>query len=258
MVLFELDEAANKIREKVDGDANIIVGSTLDPDMEGRMRVSVVATGIDAQVGVAETPVPRRSMAAPLAPAPTEEIIEKAPTPAAAATVAEPEERTLFEDLDAPAEAPAAFVPRQDREPAPLAAEDDLPPPAYQPRPAAPQPAPVAQESDAGNFVARRRSGAPGTPSPEALARLQAAVNRVPKSEPAQPAAPRPAPAAEAEKPRFGINSLINRMTGAQSEQAAQRPARMQPQVTALHDETEEADDHEKIEIPAFLRRQAN
>jgi cell division protein FtsZ len=48
MTLFELDEAANKIREMVDEDANIIVGSTLDTDMGGRMRVSVVATGIDA------------------------------------------------------------------------------------------------------------------------------------------------------------------------------------------------------------------
>jgi cell division protein FtsZ len=49
MTLFELDEAANKIREMVDEDANIIVGSTLDPDMGGKMRVSVVATGIDAR-----------------------------------------------------------------------------------------------------------------------------------------------------------------------------------------------------------------
>ncbi len=48
MTLFELDEAANVIRDKVDADANIIVGSTLDPDMDGTIRVSVVATGIDA------------------------------------------------------------------------------------------------------------------------------------------------------------------------------------------------------------------
>ena len=258
LTLFELDEAANKIREKVDGNANIIVGSTLDPDMEGRMRVSVVATGIDAQVGVAETPVPRRSMAAPLAPAPAEEIIEKAPAPAAA-TMAQPEERTLFEDLDAPVEAPAAFTPRRDPEPTPVAARDDLPPPAYQPRPAAPQPTAAAPEGDAGSFVAPRRTGAPGTPSPEALARLQAAVNRVPKAEPAAQPQPRAAAApAEQEKSRFGINSLINRMTGAQADHGGQRPARMQPQVTSLHEESEVADDQEKIEIPAFLRRQAN
>ena len=47
LTLFELDEAANRIRDEVDQDANIIVGSTLDPAMDGTMRVSVVATGID-------------------------------------------------------------------------------------------------------------------------------------------------------------------------------------------------------------------
>ena len=48
MTLFEVDEAANRIRDEVDPDANIIFGSTFDPAMEGLMRVSVVATGIDA------------------------------------------------------------------------------------------------------------------------------------------------------------------------------------------------------------------
>ncbi len=48
MTLFEVDEAANRIREEVDPDANIIFGSTFEEKMDGRMRVSVVATGIDA------------------------------------------------------------------------------------------------------------------------------------------------------------------------------------------------------------------
>ncbi|MFC4272858.1 cell division protein FtsZ [Sneathiella chungangensis] len=48
LTLYELDEAANRIRSEVDPEANIIVGSTFDTEMEGRMRVSVVATGIDA------------------------------------------------------------------------------------------------------------------------------------------------------------------------------------------------------------------
>jgi len=48
LTLYELDEAANRIRNEVDPDANIIVGSTFNPDMDGTMRVSVVATGIDA------------------------------------------------------------------------------------------------------------------------------------------------------------------------------------------------------------------
>ncbi|MFO8125284.1 cell division protein FtsZ [Yoonia sp.] len=252
LTLFELDEAANKIREKVDGDANIIVGSTLDPGMEGRMRVSVVATGIDALAKRSETPVPRRSMAAPLAPAAevvavVEEAHEEVP-----AAVAEPapqpvaQERTLFENLDAPAKPAVAYQPAPQH-----TAADDLPPPAYTPRAE-----PALTEAD--NFVAPRAS-APGTPSPEALARLQAAVNRAPnRNAPQQQPAAGPSAHLEADKPRFGINSLINRMTGAQAEAGPQQQARTQPQVTAIHQEAEQNDDQEKIEIPAFLRRQAN
>ena len=48
MTLFEVDEAANRVRDEVDPDANIIFGSTFDSSLEGTMRVSVVATGIDA------------------------------------------------------------------------------------------------------------------------------------------------------------------------------------------------------------------
>ncbi len=50
MTLFEVDEAANRIRDEVDPDANIIFGSTFDSSMNGRMRVSVVATGIEAEM----------------------------------------------------------------------------------------------------------------------------------------------------------------------------------------------------------------
>ena len=49
MTLFEVDEAANRIRAEVDPEANIIVGSTFNQDLEGCVRVSVVATGIDAE-----------------------------------------------------------------------------------------------------------------------------------------------------------------------------------------------------------------
>src|SRR4029077_7257435 len=48
LMLFEVDEAVNRIRAEVDNDANILFGSALSEDMEGRVRVSVVATGIDA------------------------------------------------------------------------------------------------------------------------------------------------------------------------------------------------------------------
>ena len=49
MTLYEVDEAANRIRDEVDPEAHIIFGSTFDEGLEGRIRVSCVATGIDAQ-----------------------------------------------------------------------------------------------------------------------------------------------------------------------------------------------------------------
>ena len=49
LTLYEVDEAANRIRSEVDPDANIIVGSTLDTSLDGRMRVSVVATAIEVE-----------------------------------------------------------------------------------------------------------------------------------------------------------------------------------------------------------------
>jgi cell division protein FtsZ len=145
-------------------------------------------------------------------------------------------------------------------------AEDDLPPPAYRPQAPAPaQPmaaaarprAPGVDESAAG-FVAPRPRPA-GTPSPEALARLQAAVSR----NPGRAAAPAPAPASEApraaERPRFGIGSLINRMAGHAAEPAPDRnAARSQPPVTSYDDDADLTPEQQRIEIPAFLRRQAN
>ncbi len=49
MTLFEADEAANRIRDEVDPDANIIFGATFDESLEGVMRVSIVATGIEKE-----------------------------------------------------------------------------------------------------------------------------------------------------------------------------------------------------------------
>lgn len=51
MTLFEVDEAATRIREEVDTEANIILGATFDEGLEGTIRVSVVATGIEAEAG---------------------------------------------------------------------------------------------------------------------------------------------------------------------------------------------------------------
>ncbi len=60
MTLYEVDQAANRIREEVDPDANIIFGSTFNPEIEGSIRVSVVATGIEA----ATATLPRTASAA--------------------------------------------------------------------------------------------------------------------------------------------------------------------------------------------------
>ncbi|WP_224823326.1 cell division protein FtsZ [Cognatishimia sp. MH4019] len=267
LTLFELDEAANRIREEVDPDANIIVGSTLDTGMEGTMRVSVVATGIDATESNAETPLPRRSLAEPLKPVEdaaedVAEAVEETPAfaPAAAAapaaaTATMPEPSLLDRmEPEQPQAAPAqpVFEPRFEARAEPEAT-DDLPPPAYQPQPAAAE----VETPEAAAFVAPK-APQPGAPSPQAMARLQAAVQKVPTQ---QAAAPAPQPQAEADKPRFGINSLINRMTGhgtEGAERAAPAPMRQQPPVQSYDDEPEADPEQERIEIPAFLRRQAN
>ncbi|MEL6884950.1 MAG: cell division protein FtsZ [Pseudomonadota bacterium] len=268
LTLFELDEAANRIREEVDPDANIIVGSTLDTAMEGNMRVSVVATGIDATDVQTEIPVPRRSMAAPLAPTPIAEQAAPAaaapesapmPEPAAAPAAAAAEEPSLFQGLDVQQAAAEDMAEDIFVDETPVAAEDDLPPPAYQPQVAAFEPS-ADHDAPAEEFVAPR-APAPGTPSPEALARLRAATQKAAPQQAAAASAPTD-PAAD--KPRFGINSLINRMTGSAAEGAS--PERQQPPVQAraaapapAAQPADAADpDQERIEIPAFLRRQAN
>jgi cell division protein FtsZ len=59
MTLFEVDQAANRIREEVDEDANIIFGAATDDNLEGRIRVSVVATGIDSALPQQQEERPR-------------------------------------------------------------------------------------------------------------------------------------------------------------------------------------------------------
>ena len=270
LTLFELDEAAEAIRTKVDPDANIIVGSTLDTTMEGRLRVSVVATGIEARVQDEPTPT-RRPLAQPLTQAAPQVEERATPTPPPIAQRPAPQppvHRAMFEQ------------PQEDVAQEP----DDLPPPAYrtqpaaaQPQAAAPAPQPRVQRAmpqvsdDASSFVAprgRAPSGQPGSPSPETMARLAAAVSKAPprgsavsQQRPAAPAQQAPRQAAPAEqRPRFGIGSLINRMAG-HAEQPEPRPQpqpqRNQQQV-AYEEDQEQSPEQERIEIPAFLRRQAN
>ena len=228
LTLFELDEAANRIREEVDPDANIIVGSTLDTEMNGMMRVSVVATGIDASDNASYAPTPRRET---VAVAPVVEEVEE---------VAE-QEPSLF---DAPEEEAAVMAPASAFEPR---QEDDIPAPAYQA---------ASAEPEVDSYVAPR---APEQgPSDEALARLRAAVQRSPEEQNEVEVEEEPS---ESERPRFGIGSLINRMSGTEDRGTAAR--RQQPQVQSQQTREPEAEmerdpDQERIEVPAFLRRQAN
>ena len=60
MTLFEVDEAANRIRDEVDPEAHIIFGSTFDENTEGRIRVSVVATGMEADISGRVRPAPMK------------------------------------------------------------------------------------------------------------------------------------------------------------------------------------------------------
>ena len=119
MKLLEVDEAANHIRELVDPNANIIWGSAFNPDLDGKIRVSVVATGIEqtsemadlaarpAAIGGTRGPAFPGS-AAPVAPRPV------TPTP----VVPEPE----------PEPEPAAAAPEQaEPEPEPVEAQEDEP-----------------------------------------------------------------------------------------------------------------------------------
>ena len=69
LTLFEVDEAATRIREEVDQDANIIVGATFDETLEGIIRVSVVATGIDSVPVTARAKTPAAAPVAAQAPA---------------------------------------------------------------------------------------------------------------------------------------------------------------------------------------------
>jgi len=274
LTLFEMDEAAEKIREKVDPDANIIVGSTLDPKMEGAVRVSVVATGIDSAVA-AEAPAPRRGMKEPLTQNPT---VGRAP----AAEAAPAEDHAVPPRRTPVMESPAA-------RPAPVA--EELPEPAYRPateRAAERAPEPAAERqppraaldtrsidqrlSDpASEFTAPTRPQAPrGEPSQAVRERLERAINREPARDGlSAPRRPTTAEAPSAQGRMSGLGRMLNRVAGASAEAERPRPETIAERVSdrmarARQAETDFDDlaspdaAQDNVEIPAFLRRQAN
>ncbi len=211
--MFELDEAANRIREEVDADAHIIVGSTLDPSMEGVMRVSVVATGIDIAEGVSPVHAPRRSMAEPLIFEQTQaEIVEPV-------VIAEPEAELV---ADSSEENLGTLF---DETPVDETVE-------------------ISEASD---------------PSVDALRRLRAAVAKVPLEEDEPQVEEEAAPEVQGQG-RFAINNLINRMTGHGPNTdvaAVRRQPPIHEQETQTYEDINE-EEVDRVEIPAFLRRQAN
>jgi cell division protein FtsZ len=295
LTLFELDEAANLIREKVDPEANIIVGSTLDPSMEGAIRVSVVATGIDlsqaaqpqetqrrSMVDPVRAPLPQQAAPAPQAPvqqAPVQHAAAFAPQPTYApqprAEASRPAPQRLEQPVAQAVETRQPSLFTRDVEQAPTYAEQ----PRYAPAPQqdyaqsyqdeqgfdidevlGSQPQTAQQPEPQGmQFTAPRRP-APGTPSPETLARLQRAVQKAPE----QPVARQrvaAAPVAEPEQDRgsrFGIGSLISRMAGHSHDAPAATQRRVSPPMQHYDEDHAPAASDDRIEIPAFLRRQAN
>jgi cell division protein FtsZ len=104
MTLLEVDEAANAISEQVDPEANIIFGAAFDPSLDGMIRVSVVATGMDgASIAAIEPKLERRPMTAPPLLAPEYR-------PVAAEPAAQPAYASAAEPASVAASEPALFA----------------------------------------------------------------------------------------------------------------------------------------------------
>ena len=144
LTLFEVDEAANRVRDEVDPQANIIFGSAFDETLKGRVRVSVFATGID-RLGAEKPKSEPQQRPAMARPAPVRMPIETAERPGAERPAAEPaHQRPAAEARPAPAPAPAprSAEPRPVMEPvratAPAPVEMPIPRRALREQPVAP------------------------------------------------------------------------------------------------------------------------
>ena len=262
MTLFEVDQAANRIREEVDEEANIIFGSAVDESLAGKVRVSVVATGIESAVAMKPVEKPRLvavsnggmveavgsdSVGDTEASAPT-----PAPAPGTSMGVAQP---TPLRPVPAPIGVPPAGL-------APSGAPIGLPPgigtrPAT-PRPPAPQPMP----RPAGTTTYTEPAPlAPRQPEP-LLAEPVRRMETAPAVRPIAPRAPEPVRTGAAAPNLFNrVTGLLrgNRTTPAAPEPRAVQPglpsepvAELQPEAPRVAPAGERVD----LEIPTFLRRQ--
>ena len=182
LTLYEVDEAAQLIRNQVDENANIIVGSALDNDLDGIIRVSVVATGVDA---VARPDAAPASFAAREAEVPAlSKVVELGVHERAqSAAAAEAEARQAYEAYEFDREAEAAVV----NAPPPYTAPKPYPPRIQPenyvaPTPQAPEsrPAPIPEAAPASparnpfGFFGRRKAAAPA-PAPRAAVQTRPA-----------------------------------------------------------------------------------
>ena len=251
MTLFEVDEAANRIRAEVDSDANIIFGSTFDPTMDGKMRVSVVATGIDRETSakpvptmldvtteaVASTPVPAEDIAPEEEAAALEDAME--------AATAEPQVPDFLTEGGVPAEPQADLLAGAEAESAVETVSEAIMEQApVQAEAAYIPPKPVEATGSAAAFKA----------DPFAEADLLNGASEAHAHE-------QDAPAVEEVKKPFGkVTSLFERVTGSGGSRDVKAEAAA-PQQGGLNPgerlQTSEPSD-ELLDIPSFLRRQAN
>ena len=230
LTLFELDEAANRIREEVDPNANIIVGSTLDTELEGKMRVSVVATGIEAE----EMPRFDSENSAETSILAVEEIVEETGKNLSLDEPIVARTREIFNEVDSKISA--------SREPDQSISQQNQG---------------LMANSEPEETLDVHSQSSEGAPSQETLARLKAAVAKGSDETTSFNASQQ---RSETERPKFGISSLISRMSRSEAVSSASDINIKDPNFRSDVNEDRESDDpeQEKIEVPAFLRRQAN
>ena len=324
ITLFEVDEAANRVRAEVDEDAYIIIGSAFDQSMQGTMRVSVVATGLEAAEGQQPSHLNMLQAARRIEPVRVPRPEEAAPTAAAKPAVFEPMAAAMGE--------PAAEFVEEAAEVEPLALADVEPafvaesaseapaieelPAAFQ-APAQPEPRTPAAMPAAGNvetFIPPKPVEVAEEPAPLPMParaadpfKMADMVNGGPAEAPAEPArggllkrvvakkdggglslfervtgtgrAKKVEETAEIRQetgghlaPQSGSRGTIDALVRARSaetparETAAARPERPAIQPAEGHklggvgpaDRMPASSDDDLLDIPAFLRRQAN